>query len=153
MPYLLEDDWEEKGDFILYGIKSRKTKDYEFIYNVNRALQVNFKRIKDLDVKINNDLYCFSLFFFEDPEEEFESYIIKNEAQPLKQTDNTSLFGEFFVTTKLLESKQSWDYLLKVNVDVIENSSFVLSFQSMNEIENIQRIENLKQKDRNKFIF
>ena len=80
------------ADFILAGI-SCHLKDYRLVYNMNKKLGFDFKKLKDFVIYKQEDELKYSFYYYLDPDRQKEYFFVSNHhpesklIKELKQTD------------------------------------------------------------------
>lgn len=144
------DEFEDDDEFTLFGVRTSITKEYKFVYWLNRELQFQFHRIEDLDIYMQGNLQCHSMYFYEDMLEGVSYRLIQNASHsiPRELDSPATLFGEVGEKQFLLKKYKFYNYLLKLNTSLPEDSSFELSLQQLSFIDHLKRIDRLSKNEK-----
>jgi len=141
-------------DFQLIGLNSSFESSFQFIYHLNQEFNTHFKRIKDLDVLVNNQDFFFSTFHWYDSFSKVDYYIIKN--KPIetvynkKEVDLSQLFQADF---PLIQKYKGCNYILKVAECEDEIENLIIPFKTGNFINNIEIYDIRQIDDASRLIF
>lgn len=148
MALQLFDDFEETS--LVYAIQSNGMNETKFIFNLNKILGFQFRRVDDLDITIKSKVFCFSLYEFEDEIAETQYYLIKNLSHPkISDSENNSLFGQVVETEFILNKYKGFDYIIKIPYS--EEPVFMndVSLRDADFIQNFSILNNLSEKEKN----
>lgn len=139
-------------DFLLIGIKIVERDLTRFIYLFNKYLSVKFTRTDDLDVSYGGKVFYHALFEYED-DVCFNHYtIIKNLSFPIiNENGGLSLFSESERQFYLLSRYKEFDYLLKINGELIDDWRKDLPLHEFKYIKSYRLLEGLTQKEKQFF--
>ena len=140
---------DDQDDFSLFGIKSNGLNEAKFVFQFNKTLNIKFQRVEDLDAKVGDKIFCFSLYHFFHLVEDCDIYLIKNLSHSQKTQGNAnSLFGIIEESNHILNKHKFFDYFIKIPTS---SEAFVLnqlSLPSASFIQNFSQIHNLTNKER-----
>lgn len=139
-------------DFLLIGIKVFKYDLTKFIYLFNKHFDTKFKRVEDLDASYEGDVFYHALFVYDD-EAAYNYYtIIKNISFPkVNKSDELSLFSESERQFYMLSRYKEFDYLLKINGELIDDWYKDLPLDKFKYIKSFRLIEELTSKEKQFF--
>lgn len=144
----LQDDGLDE-DFLLIGIKIAERDLTRFIYLFNKYLCVKFTRADDLDVSYGGEVFYHALFEYEDGACFNHYTIIKNISFPkINKHDGLSLFPESERQFYLLSRFKEFDYLLKINGELINDWRKNLPLHEFKYIKSYRLLEGLTTKEK-----
>lgn len=148
MALQLFDDFEDESTY--YAIQTNGIDEAKFIFLLNKLLNFSFRRIHDLDVTIKGNVFCFSLYEYNNDIDAIDYYIFKNLSHPKKSSGtSTSLFDDIAESEFILKKYKGFDYIVKIpSVDgpVLLND---VSLHDAAFIQNYTMLENLTAKEKN----
>ena len=152
MALKLLDDFEDEFDLI--GVRTTVPNEIRFIYLTNQAFNMQFKRIEDLDVKVDNDIYCHSLYHYEQPSTEQDFYIIKqiSHTQKVAQGGGFSLFDATEKSLAILPRHKIYDYFFKIYYHTERDAINLLSLNEQEFVRNSAYITDLTDKEKKNFL-
>lgn len=146
-------------DYELIAIHST-LEDYRLAYFINRELSILLeKNQKDIEIRVKEGDSCFTMFIFDDEEQEITWNLIQNKGTVSSQQNTASLFEEtgLDITTSvfLIPELKKVDYFIK-----IENTGGDLALEeliskllSIRQITTAYEIDHQKLKSKNNLIF
>ncbi|CAI9429045.1 IPExxxVDY family protein [Candidatus Ornithobacterium hominis] len=143
MSILLLDEIEE-DEFLYYGIKFKTYPEYKLIYKINQALNFSFCREEDLDIRSNQEIFCYSVYTMNISFEEMKIYLIKNKSHNKKIYIENSLFSHINTSNFLFQRFKNFNYILKLDINLTQPHQIPLSLQSAGLAITVQEIDLLE---------
>ena len=116
-------------DFDVIGITANESKEYKFVYQLNKALGSFFTRINNLDNFVKGSQYDYIAYESHDSLIESSLFLIKN--SPIAQNDDlqkTHLSELFLATPLLIPELKNCNYILKIE----ENYNLEILLKNIN---------------------
>jgi hypothetical protein len=134
----IELEVEYEYDFMLFGIVSVE-KPYRLAWFINQIYPLQFSRITDYELIINDKNMSFARYLFKDEESHLNYCLLAN------KDDNNYLIPEL----------KTFDYLLTINgaLDFFDNNAFKLSLNQLSAIQIIYPLDPEKLKSKENFLF
>jgi len=129
-------DWDIDDpifNFNLLGFNSYISKDYDFVFYLNKNCNFNFKRVNDQQIIENGITYVFSIFrfFLEKTEQKIE--LISNFSYPqIIINDNNSFFDKIEKVKILIPEYNYFNYFLKS--DSLLDDEFYINLENLKKI-------------------
>mgnify|MGYP003420384576 FL=1 len=134
--------FEDLIDFHLIGVNSSFDTSTQFIFHLNSTFEMRFKRIKDLDIYLDNHTYFFETYEWLDEANKIDYYIIKNTPNQSdskkNEVDLSNLFKESII---LVPNYKDCNYVVKVSSWEDDIDNLQLPFYEKDFIKMIKKID------------
>ncbi len=142
----LLDDLDEDLNFFITTLQLSSVENYLFLFRLNTQLNLNFKRIEDLENFSNNEFYQHAQYESINEITGNQYKIISNVSNPKTlNSEEGSLFPTQESKTYLLPNFKNYQLLIKTDYPL--NEDFLLHLQANSDVQHY-RVLNFKEFDK-----